>query len=145
MEVGRFSGWGLVLNLAGHNRPLIDRQDLEPWDGRIGGVDFVLFHTGWSRLWGTDAYFRDYPVLSEAAARWISGFNLKGIGFDLISPDPMGSTDLPVHRILLGKDRIIVENLTNLDLLPPDPFWFCCLPLQVAGADGFPVRAVAVI
>jgi kynurenine formamidase len=54
---------------------------------------------------------------------------------------PMGG-DLLSHHELLGADGLIVENLTNLDGLPPR-IRFEALPLALAGVEGAPVRALA--
>ena len=56
--------------------------------------DFLLIHTGWSRYWGSEEYFRKFPVLHEDAARYLTSFNLKGIGSDTISFDPVDSSGI---------------------------------------------------
>jgi kynurenine formamidase len=61
----------------------------------------------------------------------------------MISVDGIEDSDLPIHRILMARDMVIVENLTRLDLLPDGPFLFSCLPLAIRDADGSPIRAVA--
>ena len=60
-----------------------------------------------------------------------------------ISPVPVGSTDLPVHKALMAAEMIIIENLTGLGQLPPGQFVFSSFPLAFEDADGSPVRAVA--
>jgi len=104
-----------------------------------------LLYTGWSRYWGRNRYFSNYPVLSENAAGWLQRFNLKGVGFDTISADSAGSTADPVHKRLLSRNGLIIENLTRLETLPQTGFTFSCLPLFTENADGSPVRAVAMI
>ena len=61
---------------------LVDVRHIGP-RGEITPADFamrqeaiaasgkVVFWTGWSSRWGQDGYFDDYPVLSEATARWL--------------------------------------------------------------------------
>ena len=49
---------------------------------------------------------------------------------------------VPAHHELLGNDRLIVENLTNLDSVPVR-FELAAVPLALAGGDGAPVRAIA--
>jgi len=61
----------------------------------------------------------------------------------MISVDPVGSTVLPIHHILLGSGKVIIENLANLDQLPLTPFRFTVLPLALVDADGSSVRAMA--
>ena len=106
---------------------------------------FALLHTGWARYWGTNDYFGRYPVLSPEAAGWLAGFGLKGYGVDAISADEIDSAALPVHRALLGRGMLIIENLDRLDPLLEREFTFSCLPLKIADADGSPIRAVAIL
>jgi kynurenine formamidase len=118
-------------------------DDLRPFQRLLTGLDFVLLHTGWCAHWGNAAYFCDYPALSEEAALWLAAFNFKGIGVDTISFDAQDSTLLPIHRIFLSRNIVLVENLVNLEKIPATEFIFCCLPLKIADTDGAPVRAVA--
>lgn len=141
---GQFVGPACCLDFSGHKGAVIEVAELEPYQRQLEQVEFCLFRTGWSRYWGNPQYFVDFPVLSVAAAQWLRRLNLKGIGFDAISADPVESQDLPVHRILLGKGLVLIENLTHLDQLPKQQLLFSCLPLKLAEADGSPVRAVAI-
>ena len=78
-------------------------------------------------------------------------FPLKGVGFDAFSVDKVVSAEkvtpetLPNHHILLAKEILLIENLTNLSLLPKDVFSFQCLPMKIENADGSPIRAIAII
>jgi arylformamidase len=144
-EVGAFVGTGIVLDLTNPGGTVIGRERLEPWEAEIEDRDFVLLHTGRSRDWGRPAYHEDYPVLSDGAARWLAGFRPKGVGVDVISVDPMESETLPVHRLFLERDILIIENLARLETLLGRSFLLCCLPLKIEGADGAPVRAVALL
>jgi arylformamidase len=124
---------------------LISKEFLQRMEQVISLSDFLLIHTGWSKYWGRDEYFRDFPVLSESAATYLSSFNLKGIGSDTISFDPADSVELPVHHILLSKGLILIENLVNLKSLPANGFTFSCFPLKINNGDGSPVRAVGIV
>ena len=85
------------------------------------------------------------------AAKWLTKFNLKGIGFDsfsvdkIISAHVVTSENLPNHHILLGKEILLIENLTNLDKLPEGAFAFQCVPLKIENADGSPIRPIAML
>jgi kynurenine formamidase len=142
--VGNFAGPGSVIDLTGIDGKKIELSDLEPFEHLFKASDFILLRTGWSRFWGQETYFEDYPVLSVEAALWIHSFDLKGIGVDMISVDETGDTDLVIHKILLERS-ILIENLTGLEQLPRTGFTFCCLPLKLEKADGSPVRAVAML
>jgi arylformamidase len=142
---GRFLGRGLVLDVTGVRARPIEVSDLQQYEARLHAVDFALLHTGWAGYWGSDDYFGAYPVLSPAAAHWLSGFALKGVGMDTISADEVDSTALVVHRTLFAAGLLIVENLAGLDVLVGKEFDFSCLPLKIADADGSPIRAVAIL
>ena len=144
MPISAFYGQGICID-ATPEQMEIAAQDLTPYEDMIKTADFVLFRTGWSRLWGTAGYFEGYPVLSPEAAHRLSESGLKGVGFDTISADGPADTSFLIHGILLGKDMIIIENLANLDQLPRAGFFIACFPLHFVEADGSPVRAVAFV
>jgi arylformamidase len=141
--IEKFTGNAIVIPCL--NIEEITLQHIRAYKDLISQVDFVLFQTGWSNKWNNSAYFEGFPTLTKKAAQWLSEFNLKGLGFDSISIDKVYSEDLPNHFIVLAKEFIIIENLTNLDLLPSGIFTFFCLPLKIENADGSPVRAIALL
>lgn len=143
MEAGCFVGPACVLDVTG--QVTIEQAFLESRRDLLDGAEFVLFHTGWSRLWGQEAYFEGFPVLAPEAARWLADRDLKGVGFDAISVDPVGSLDFPNHMILFREGVLSIENLTGLEPLIGRRFLFSCLPLKIEEADGSPVRAVAIL
>ncbi len=118
---------------------------LMTFEDSIKNADFIIFNSGWSKKWNTPAYFDHFPVLSQESATWLTQFKLKGVGFDAISVDHIKSETVPVHHILLSKEILIIENLTNLDALKSNPFTFQCLPLKFDKIDGSPIRAVAFV
>ncbi len=142
--IDHFYGLGLLLNFD-NSTGSIGLEKLEPYQDQIAKVDFLLLYTGWSKYWGSDKYFTGYPVLSLEAAEWLSDFNLKGFGIDTISADTAETEDHPVHKLLLQKNLIIIENLVNIEELHGRQFNFSCFPLSFKDADGSPVRAVAYI
>jgi kynurenine formamidase len=121
------------------------------------GADALLVHTGWDDHWGTDRY-RDHPFLAPGAAEWLVDRDYH-VGLDTFSPDPTPPAagesacdefdsnpepgGIPAHHELLGAERFVVENLCGLDRLP-DRSTLHAYPLAIEGADGSPVRAVAV-
>lgn len=111
--------------------------------GALGQLpSIVLLATGWDRFWGTGAYLR-HPVVTEDAASALVEAGVQVLGVDMASPDGSDSADcLVAHEVLLGADRLIIENLRGLTDLP-DQAEFTALSLNIAGGDGAPVRAVA--
>lgn len=145
LPIEHFYGKAALLDLSGGTRQLIGVDECTPHREIIRNVEFLLMRTGWGRYWGGGRYFSDYPVLSSEAAEWLGGFDLKGVGLDTLSADAPESRGFPIHRAFLGKDMIILENLSSLDKLPRGPFMLSCFPLKFEDADGSPVRAVAFV
>jgi arylformamidase len=104
----------------------------------------ILFATGWEREFGTARYFTDFPSVTQGAARYLASRKLRMIGMDLPTP---GRDYFEVHHILLAREveMVIVESLANLAALPDDEFTFIGFPLNFAGRDGSPIRAVATV
>ncbi len=123
----------------------ISLQQLKPYETLIKEADFLILHTGWSRLWGSSEYFEGFPALSEAACDWLLQYKLKGIGIDAISIDAMETKKFSIHYKLFNREMIVIENLTNLKVIGRDSFLFSCLPLKIKNADGSPVRAIAMV
>ncbi|MGB5160430.1 MAG: cyclase family protein [Thermoanaerobaculia bacterium] len=141
--IEKFAGKACVVDVAGVETGKVEVEVLENRAEAIEASDFVILRSGWSERWDSDEYFRDFPVLSPEAARWLVDAKIKGVGIDMISVDEVDSTAFAIHNILLGADLVIIENLTNLEKLPDSVFSFYCFPLRIERADGSPVRAVA--
>ena len=141
LPVDSFSGKALIVNVP-ENIKRIEKEFLAQFEEKLKAAEFVLFKTGWSKLWGTPRYFEDFPTLSAGAVEWLLAFSLKGIGFDVISADPMNSTTYPNHFSILGKGWVIIENLRFPDELTKTEGQFFCFPISYENADGSPVRAV---
>ena len=139
----QFVGRALVINCRGlEEGQSITMDHIRRYGDKARQADFLLFNLGWDKLWGTDAYFGNFPCMDMEVLDYIMAGNYKGIGVDAISIDPID--DLTRHRILFRETEIVnVENLKDLDLCGDDLFRFSCFPLKLADCDGSPVRAVA--
>ncbi len=139
--VSKFKGKAFIISMKS-KKDCIGISDLKGFEKGIGSSDFVLFRTSWSIYWGYKEYLKGFPVLSQDAAKWLTTFNLKGIGVDAISVDPVETTDWPVHFILFRSEMVIVENLIFPENLENSSGMFYCFPLKYNNSDGSPVRAV---
>ncbi len=137
----KFVGRGILVDVKKVDE--ISLPVLKSREEEISQTDFILFRTGWQDKWSFPDYFEGFPTLTIEAVKWLAGFDLKAIGFDAISADKVSEIDLPNHHVLLDREILIVENLTNMEHLPNKPFDFHCIPLKIANADGAPVRAYA--
>jgi arylformamidase len=136
-----FTGKALIVSVPEKSNH-IEKERLIPFEKELEEVDFMLFKTGWSKLWGTSGYFKDFPVLSADAADWLLQFSLRGIGFDTVSADPVEDTSYPNHFRILSHGMIIIENLKFPQELNNTKGDFSCFPLPLEDADGSPVRAI---
>ena len=121
------------------------------WEGEHGPIergDRVLVRYGWDKRWTTGRegrrFLEDWPGLSGDAAEYLVEKGAALVGCDTLAVDAAGSPDNPAHHALLGSEVYVVENLKNLDRLPPFAF-FMAFPLKIKGGSGSPVRAVALV
>jgi kynurenine formamidase len=134
----RFYGKGQIINVE--NMEVIAYQ--ESYDIIIEDGSIVLLHTGFGKIFGTGRYFRDHPVIDEGLARFFVKKNVKMIGIDSPTID---KAPYPAHKILLGRNILIAENLVNLDqLLGVQNFDVIAFPLNIRG-DSSPARIAALV
>ncbi len=141
LPIEKFIGKGVVIDCTNNNSISLDLLKL--MEHQIKQSEFILFYTAWQYKWETASYLDDFPTLTIKAIEYLLNFNIKAVGFDVISADKMGSTKLPNHNLLLKNEVLIIENLTNLNKLIGKEFELNCIPLKIEGADGSPVRAFA--
>ncbi|KDR95848.1 Kynurenine formamidase [Peptoclostridium litorale DSM 5388] len=144
LDISHFMGRAVILDFSDAGMQSIDADTLKQHEEKIKNVEFVIIRTGWDSYWGSGKYYEGFPALSEESAKWLSEFNLKGVGVDAISIDRMDSTTFSVHKALLSKNIVIIENLTNLDSIESEYFTLSVMPLKSKNADGSPVRAVSI-
>jgi kynurenine formamidase len=144
MPVSQFYGRAAVLDVSDLGPGgIITEEYLRAHSETLLYAEYVLFYTGWEKLWDSPGYFGAFPVPDVEAARYLLSSGLKGIGTDALSVDPLDSRELPVHRILLGGGLVIVESLCLHKIIGRKDVMFYALPLKFGQADGAPVRAVA--
>jgi kynurenine formamidase len=117
--------------------------DADAFEGLDVAGKAVLVQTGWDRHWRTEAYQRDHPFLTAAAARRLVAGGARLVGIDSHNIDDTRPRARPVHTLLLGAGILICEHMTNLGALPDAGFAFTAVPPRIAGMGTFPVRAFA--
>ncbi len=128
-----------------------DILEFERRHGKIIGKSLVVGYTGWDRYWQTEK-FRNvdvngqmhFPGFSPESAKYLLEKNIVGIGIDTLSPDCLDLT-FPVHHLILGAGKYIIENLANCSQLPVIGSYAMVLPLKAQGITESPVRAVGLI
>jgi kynurenine formamidase len=142
LPLDRFAGSALVVRPESEVGPgplaasVLDGVDL-------GGIEFVLFDTGWARHWGQPRYYLDWPWLSPELAERLAGAGLKGVGIDTPSLD--GFAGHRAHDLCAAAGMVNLENLANLSALPRRGFRVLALPLKLAATEASPVRAAALL
>jgi kynurenine formamidase len=132
-------------------RSAVSADHVRAWEARHGLIergDIAVFEFGWWQKWALRpddvAFMTDWPGLSGDCVELLLERGVKAVGVDTLSPDVFGDAGNPVHKALLGEGVVIVENLANLDRLPPR-FYLLALPLKVRGGSGAPCRATALV
>ena len=139
LDLRLFAGPGVLVDVRG--RHSIGVADLGSLAG-VGPGTLVVLHTGWSAHYGTPRY-DDHPFLAADACRALLDRGVRTIGLDTPNIDAPADATFPCHHLIAAAGGVIVENLTNLAAVDfPDPV-LSVLPLRLTGADGAPVRAVA--
>jgi arylformamidase len=128
----------------------------DAWDGARRGIRdttladrdvtgaAVLLHTGWDQHFGTEAYGRGAPFLTEDGAQYLIDAGATLVGIDSVNIDDTESGGTrPAHTLLLGAGVHVVEHLTNLGALPARGAHFTAAPPAIEGFGTFPVRAFA--
>lgn len=146
-----------VINVTkkAHADYAISLEDVTEYESRFGKIPeraFVIGFTGWSRFWKqSDAYRnldaqgqRHFPSFSKEAAAYLLECQVVGIGIDTLSPDCL-DLKYPVHRLMLGKGKYIIENVADCQSVPPKGAKVLALPLKLKGATECPVRLIALI
>ena len=151
-----------VTSACDRNRDyLVSANDITAWEGAHGRIPdgtIVLVRTGWGKYWpdaklylGTDEHGAGavpklhFPGISADAARLLASRSVSGVGIDTASVDYGQSKDFQAHRILYAQDIYGLENVANLDRLPPTGAVVIALPMKIKGGTGGPVRVVAVL
>lgn len=120
-----------------------DLHEFEALHGKIPPHSAVFIHTGWDRYWKTPKYHNghQYPSLSAEAAHFMLTRDIVGMGIDTLSPD-LPESGYPVHEAILGSGKWIIENLTQLQRLPPHGAYCMAMPIKIATTEA-PMRCVA--
>jgi kynurenine formamidase len=106
----------------------------------------ILLRTGWDGKRGfTKEFLYDFPGLSVPGAEFLAEHHVHAVGIDTLGIEPYSHSDFAVHRILLRRETIIMEDLANLDALEEGrKYTVAALPLKLLDSSGSMARVVAI-
>ena len=163
IPLSRLIGPGLIIDIsaAAMRDPdyLLAPGDIRRWEARHGRVpanSIVFVRSGWARFWGDRKRYlgsdtpRDtanlhFPGISREAAELLVERRIDAVGIDTASLDHGQSKDFIVHRILSAANVPGLENVANLERLPPTGATVIALPMKIRGGTGGPARVVAIL
>lgn len=119
--------------------------------GEISENSLVIFNTGWSRYWRDPIQYRNpdvhgkmhFPQIAVDTAKLLLNRKIAGIAIDTLSPET--DSALPVHRLVLGADKYIIENIANADLLPPRGAQIIALPPKIQNGSESTLRVIGLL
>jgi kynurenine formamidase len=135
-------------------------EDIQRWEVRHGPIPagaVVMMLTGWGVYWtDRERYFGTttpelpatlhFPGFSREVAEFlVAERHIHGIGIDTPSIDYGPSQDFVVHRIINSAGLYGLENVAQLEELPPSGGSLMALPMKIAGGTGAPVRIIAIL
>jgi kynurenine formamidase len=143
---------------AAHNPDyLLTAEDLADWEKkhhRLPDNCCVAMQSGWAQHVGNPAKFTGkdgsgvfhFPGVSPQAAEWLMNErNVVGLAVDTLSLDHGPSKDFKVHYAWLPSGRWGLENVANLDKVPPSGAMLVVGLAKVKDATGGPARLIALV
>ncbi|WP_353933233.1 cyclase family protein [Okeanomitos corallinicola TIOX110] len=134
---------------------LLTIADILIWEAEIGEIapdSTVLLYTGWQHKWlDKNAFLNQdekgnmhFPGFSKDATQFlITERQISGVGIDTHGVDSGQETNFTTNSLVLAKPRIVLENLTNLNQLPPQGTTLVIGILRLRGGSGSPAAVMA--
>jgi len=132
-------------------------DDILTWERQhklIEPGNLVLLYTGWQEKWDNQGAFfnRDdrgichFPGFGKAATQFLlKERSIAGIGTDTHGVDTGQDESFVVNKLVLKTQRILLENLANLHLLPAADITLVIGILRLLGGSGSPVSVLAFV
>lgn len=132
-------------------------EDILAWEKRYGEITpgcVVLLYTGWQEKWlDKNAFLNQdaqgsmhFPGFGSDATRFLlEERQIVGVGIDTHGVDSGQDTTFATNRLVLERQGIVLENLTNLDQLPPTGATLMIGVLRLRGGSGSPVGVLAFV
>lgn len=141
------------LSFKCHEDLWIEPEDIIAFEKKYGKIlpnSFVIGFTGWQKFWHDPAKYRNlqsdgkmhFPGFSKASAEFLLERDIAGLGIDTLSPDGSDNEIFPVHHLVLGEGKYIVENLAHLEKMPKYGGYVLVLPIKIGIGTEACVRCI---
>lgn len=133
---------------------ITDVLNWEAQHGKIPVRNMVLLYTGWQAKWAdTTAFFNQdeqgimhFPGFGRDATQFLlQERQIVGVGIDTHGVDPGQDTSFTTNRLVLAQQGIVLENLTNLEQLPPQGTTLTIGVMKLRQGSGSPVGVLALV
>ncbi len=139
-----------VINVSdkAHERYSVSVDDIKTFENDYGIIPkgtLVIVYTGWDKWWSQPEKYRNeliFPSISKEATEMLLARDIAGLGIDTLSPDA-GDSGFPVHQLILGAGKYIVENIANAEKLDAVGY-VIALPMKIQDGTEAPIRLVGV-
>jgi len=129
-----------------------DILQYETTHGRIPKNSLVIAYTGWSLHWPNKKSYRNadkkgkacFPTFGLNALKLLLKRKIAGVAIDTLALESLTST-FPGHKLLFSKNKYIIENIANVDKLPPKGAFVIALPLKIEKGYEAPARVIGLI
>lgn len=127
---------------------------LRAWEerhGRVTAGSLVILYTGWQRKWHDPVAFLGraadgslhFPGFCVESAEFLLDERyVAGIGIDTHGVDGGSGCGFEVNKLVLARDGLVVENLTNLDQMPPSGATVVLGALRLLAGSGSPAAVI---
>ena len=139
---------------------MLQVEDIAQWEKQHGSIPYnsiVFLLTGWGQYYPDPSRYLGSPTPQDSTSLHFPGFSgesisflvknrsIYGIGIDTASIDPGQSNTFQAHQILGKANRFAIENVANLERLPPYGAVVTALPMKIKGGTGGPARVIALV
>jgi len=159
MPVDQWMGPAAVVDLTHLDENAeVTGADLERRATHVQPGDIALLRTDWPRKCPVESerFWKDAPYTGPSACEWLVARGVKAVGYDyppdycirtsIFSPGTkITREECTTHHIFFPNGITVIEYLTNLDRIGAARCRVIALPLRITGADGSPVRAIALV
>ncbi|MEB3755746.1 MAG: cyclase family protein [Desulfurococcales archaeon] len=136
IPVSTLLGKAVILDFSAKDSRIIELDEVEGALNDLG----VNPRKGWYLFLKLKTE-KSFKLVSEGVARYIVENDLNGLGVDSPSPDEY---PYPIHKLLLGQGKIIIENLVLPSELDGTVIDVVVAPLKIKGGTGSPARVIGI-